>query len=238
MTSQAAGVERVGHKKKTNWLLMTLLVVSIAVHAALLVRIAGIYASKDVEYIELEMREKQPESRAIPTPPRPRNQEPPTVPQEMTPIQAQAPRTPPPPKAPTVTAARRTVVEPIQAPARIAAPQQKTIAWTPPKPSAPSASRYATTNDYFSMVRMKIESRKRYPSSARRNQHEGKVVVRFTILPDGSVQGLSLAGACPHQSLNEAAIKAVRSASPFTKPPPKLFSGPITVEIGIVFELT
>jgi hypothetical protein len=60
-------------KQKTNWLLMTLLIVSVAVHAAMLVRVAGIYASKDVEYIELEMQEKQPETRVIPTPPRSRN---------------------------------------------------------------------------------------------------------------------------------------------------------------------
>jgi protein TonB len=88
------------------------------------------------------------------------------------------------------------------------------------------------------MVRMKIESRKRYPFSARRNQEEGKVVVRFTILTDGSIRGLQLAGASPYESLNEAALKAVRSASPFSKPPPKLFNGPVLVEIGIVFELT
>ena len=237
MTSPVAGAMRV-ETKRTNWLLMALLVISVLVHAVLLVRIAGIYASKDVEYIELEMREKQPEARTIPTPPRPRNQEPPPVPQEITPIQAKAPRTPPPPKAPTITAARPTMVEPISAPTRIDAPPQKAIAWTPPRPSAQNTSKYATTNDYFSMVRMKIESRKRYPFSARRSQQQGKVVVRFTILPDGSIQGLELARACPHQSLNEAALKAVRSASPFAKPPAKLFNGPVMVEIAIVFELT
>jgi protein TonB len=228
---------RIG-KQKTNWLLMTLLVVSVLVHAVLLVRIAGIYASKDVEYIELEMREKQPETRVIPTPPRSRNQEPPPVPQEMTPVQAKAPKTPPPPKPPAVTAARPKMVEPISAPTRITPPQQNVVAWSPPKPSAPSSSRYTTTNDYFSMVRMKIESRKRYPLPARRSHLEGKVVVRFTILADGSIRGLELARACPHQRLNEAALKAVRSAAPFTKPPLKLFNGPVPVEIGIVFELT
>jgi protein TonB len=223
-------------KKKTNWLLMALLVVSVAVHAVILVRVAGIYASKDVEYIELEMQEKQPEARNIPTPPRRRNPEPPPVPREITPVQAVAPKAPP--KAPTVAPARPKVVEQIAAPTRIDTPPPAVTAWTPPAPPPKESGRFATTNDYFSMVRMKIESRKRYPFSSRRNQQEGKVVVRFTILPDGSVRGLELAGACSYESLNEAALKAVRSASPFSKPPPKLFNGPVLVEIAIVFELT
>ena len=235
MTSNGVGLIR-PDKKKTNWLLMSLLVVSVAVHAVILVRIAGIYSSKDVEYIELEMQEKQPEARNIPTPPRPPNQEPPPVPREITPVQATAPK--PPHKTPTVAPARPSMVEPIAAPPRIDAPPPSAVAWTPPAPPPKDAGKFGTSNDYFTMVRIKIESRKQYPLSARRNQQQGKVVVRFTIMADGSVRGLELARACPHASLNEAALKAVRSASPFDKPPAKLFDGPVLVEIGIVFELT
>ena len=204
---------------------MALLVVSVGLHAVILVRIAGIYASKTVEYIELEMLEKLPEARNIPTPPRPRNPEPPLVPQEITPVQAVAPKSPP--KAPTIAPARPTVVELIAAPNRIDAPPPSAVAWTPPTPPPREPGKYATTNDYFNMVRVKIEGRKHYPYPARRNQQEGKVVVRFAILPDGSVNGLELAQACPYASLNEAALKAVRSATPFAKPPAKLFNTPV-----------
>lgn len=226
-------------KKRTNWLLMSVLVVSVAIHAVILVRISGIYASKEVEYIELEMLEsKQPEARNIPTPPRPPRQDPPPAPREPNPVRTKAPRTPSPPKAPAVSASAPAVLEPVATPTRYEAPKEQATAWAPPEPPAPSAQPSGTTNDYFSLVRRKIENRKRYPLLARRNQQQGQVVARFTILPDGSVSGLELAGACPHASLNEAALAAVQSATPFDKPPPDLFKGPVSVEISIVFELT
>ncbi|MDZ7598372.1 MAG: hypothetical protein U5J82_08805 [Desulfobacterales bacterium] len=37
--------------------------------------------------------------------------------------------------------------------------------------------------------------------------------------------------------LNQAALAAVRAAEPFSKPPATLFSGPIPLEVSIVFEL-
>jgi periplasmic protein TonB len=67
---------------------------------------------------------------------------------------------------------------------------------------------------------------------------EGRTTVSFIIGLDGSISGLAVVTGSRDKSLDEAAIKAVEKASPFPRPPLKLFSGSIPVEITIVFETT
>ena len=86
-------------------------------------------------------------------------------------------------------------------------------------------------------MRMKIESRKKYPAAAMKQQMQGRVAVRFTIASDGTISGLEVRQPSRYRLLDDAALEAVKAASPFPRPPAKLFNGPVRVEISIVFEL-
>ena len=91
---------------------------------------------------------------------------------------------------------------------------------------------------YFSGVRSKIERNRVYPERARRLGIEGRVVVRFTIRTDGSVDELTIVKGSESEALDQAARDAVRRASPFAPPPESLASaGPITLDVPILFEL-
>lgn len=97
---------------------------------------------------------------------------------------------------------------------------------------------HVTKNDYFDMLRLKIESCKRYPQSARSRWIEGRVTLRFVITADGQLSSLEIVKQARHTSLDKAALNAVRDAAPFPRPPSSLFKGPLHVEITILFELT
>lgn len=58
-----------------------------------------------------------------------------------------------------------------------------------------------------------------YPAMARKMGWEGKVVVTFLILPDGSVRGIRVVQGSGHAVLDRGAVEAVRNASPFPRPP-------------------
>lgn len=51
----------------------------------------------------------------------------------------------------------------------------------------------------------------RYPSEAKRNGHQGRVLVFFTVDERGNVVNASVRGACPHSLLNEEAVRCVRT---------------------------
>lgn len=49
-----------------------------------------------------------------------------------------------------------------------------------------------------------------YPSEARRNGQQGRVVVLFSVDEQGNVVSASVTGPCPYPLLNEEALRAVR----------------------------
>jgi len=126
---------------------------------------------------------------------------------------------------------------------------ESSAAWSPPREDSDTAAAAkepaageestaeAASGDYFSLVRKRIESRKRYPHEARMRRAQGRVVVRFVIEADGRVSDASLAERSQHAILNHAALDAIRASSPFPAPPKGLFHGPVKLEIGIVFKL-
>lgn len=91
--------------------------------------------------------------------------------------------------------------------------------------------------DYFNLVRSKIEVNKIYPDRARRRMIEGKATVRFTIAPDGQVSDVSIVKHSGDMSIDKAALKAISDSAPFAQPPSDLFEGPLPIEITIAFEL-
>ena len=126
---------------------------------------------------------------------------------------ASAPGSPHPPAAATASTA--------QGPAKAAS-------GSPPGPSGagpPAAD--------FTWIRDAIQHAIAYPATARRMGWEGKVVVAFRLLSDGSVRDVRVVQGSGHAALDRGAIDAVRNASPFTR-------SPIEAEVitPIVYRLT
>jgi protein TonB len=71
----------------------------------------------------------------------------------------------------------------------------------------------------FAWVRDAIQNAIAYPATARRMGWEGKVVVAFHLLSDGSVRDVRVVQGSGHAALDRGAIEAVRNASPFPRSP-------------------
>ncbi len=240
---------------RPNWLLSGLILVSIGIHAGVLIQVSGLTPPRPTPPIELTVRApRRPPARSIPrppvqpTPPPPAETAPapkvrPITPQPTPPPPAEtsAPKAPPAPAppvsapaAPTVSAPAIADWNPPPAPVPVASP-------APPQPAPSLAAPEPDPNaraDYLARIRSRIESRKHYPHQARRRRIEGTVVVRFVIGPDGRVGNLALVEPSRHRVLNDAALSAIRKASPFPRPPDGLLTGPMTLEVPIVFDLT
>ncbi|MBF0377512.1 MAG: energy transducer TonB [Desulfamplus sp.] len=90
---------------------------------------------------------------------------------------------------------------------------------------------------YFNSMRLMIEKNKRYPQMARRRNQEGSVRVRFIIDSNGNVNSLEIVKACDYESLNKAALEAVRRSAPFAKPPASISRDALKLELTINFKL-
>jgi protein TonB len=71
-----------------------------------------------------------------------------------------------------------------------------------------------------------------YPPEARRREQEGRVVLSFILLADGTVADLSVRKSSGHAALDEAAMAAIRAAAPY--PPPGL---DVLVVVPVSFRL-
>ena len=71
----------------------------------------------------------------------------------------------------------------------------------------------------FAWIRDAIQGAIAYPATARRMGWEGKVVVSFQILSDGSVRDVRVVQGSGHAALGRGAVDAVRNASPFPRSP-------------------
>ncbi len=63
-------------------------------------------------------------------------------------------------------------------------------------------------------LRDRIEELKRYPPMARMNNWQGKVVLKFVVKEDGTVENLEVVQSSGHAVLDEAAMETIRRASP------------------------
>jgi len=71
----------------------------------------------------------------------------------------------------------------------------------------------------FAWIRDAIQGAIAYPATARRMGWEGKVVVAFQLLSDGSVRDVRVVQGSGHAALDRGAVDAVRNASPFPRSP-------------------
>ena len=217
-------------KTNSNCLLQALICVSLVIHALVFMHVSGIYRSHAVSYIELSLQDvSKPYTRSIPRP-RMRLKNPKITEVEKVKIQKQYI-----PKVniePVDTRFTNTLMEDISIPDIPDNVGLSIADWNPT-----GETPFSTPNDYYEMVRLKIESCKRYPDSARARHMEGRTKIRFVITQDGQVSSVEIVKGARHGILNTAAMNAVKAAAPFPKPPVNLFKGHLHVEINIVFEL-
>ncbi|MBP2673175.1 MAG: TonB family protein [Deltaproteobacteria bacterium] len=71
----------------------------------------------------------------------------------------------------------------------------------------------------YGYLREAIQRGIAYPVMARKMGWEGRVVVEFQILPDGTVRDVRVARGSGFAVLDRNAVEAVRSAAPFPRPP-------------------
>jgi len=226
-------------ERRPNWLLRGLILISMAIHLVIFMHITGLYNSKMLTYIELTLRDiSKPPTRSIP---RPRHRpKPPDRVQEVKRLKVTQ-RPIPQLKPISIEPAERdlpdSLVERISMPD---IPQDLALNITEcfPPEELVVESEYVTPNSYMEMVRLRIEKHKRYPNTARIRQIEGSVTIRFVITSEGNVRETKVVKTSRYKVLDTAALKAVKDASPFPKPPNHIYKGDLALEIDIVFELT
>lgn len=73
---------------------------------------------------------------------------------------------------------------------------------------------------YFTSIKQAIELVWEYPEPALRQGLQGKLVLEFTILGDGHLEGTRLVRSSGFSVLDQEAMRAVQAASPFHPIPP------------------
>lgn len=92
-------------------------------------------------------------------------------------------------------------------------------------------------HSYLASVRKKIESKKRYPISARNANIEGRTELKLTILKDGRLDKVEIIKSSGSEILDNSAIESIQKASPFPPIPDVLGQEKIEVSISLVYNL-
>ncbi|MBF0232461.1 MAG: energy transducer TonB [Desulfamplus sp.] len=156
-------------------------------------------------------------------------------------------------KVPEVITKPKAITEPAEAskPAEVSKPAEASLARVAlptnsslqknvpplPKNSSVSQSEEISAKQYFNAIRQMIEKNRRYPQMARRRNQEGSVRVRFLIDSNGNVNSLEIVKRSDYESLNQAALEAVKRAAPFSKPPAYIDESALKLELTINFKL-
>ncbi len=218
-----------GNKKNSNRLMHAMIGVSIVIHLFIFMHITGLYRSKAMSFIELTMQDiSKPFSRSIPKP--------------------RARHTPP-----KVAASKNLdIIKPLPKIQMDMDPVKNDfseslmegLTTTPDIPDTSDSnisdfdsSPFAGANDYYEMIRLRIEKNKIYPEEAKSRYSEGRVKVQFIITADGQASSLKILKQSRDKNLDNAALNAIIDAAPFPRPPAGIFKGSVPVAISIIFEL-
>ena len=90
-------------------------------------------------------------------------------------------------------------------------------------------------NAYRAAIRREIERHKRYPARAKMMRKQGVVSVSFSVSSDGSLSGERVTNSSGDESLDNAALEAVRSARP-VGPKPTGFASSVSVPISFTIQ--
>ena len=230
-------------KKSPNLLLCGFVIISLGIHILIFLHVTGIYESRAISYIELSMHQiSKPNVREIPKP-RIREKEP-----EVSSIK-------------TVQVKKCSVprikIDAVQnyktdhSYERISLPQlpdhMDSAGFFLPDFNTPNQVadgkiheehiEFTTAKEYFEMLNLRIHSVKKYPESAKSRHLEGRVKVQFVLSKDGILSDIKIIKSSRHRNLDEAAVEAIKKASPFPRPPTFIFKTPVTLRINILLEL-
>lgn len=114
------------------------------------------------------------------------------------------------------------------------------VATNSSKPSEVSGSVGATgekTSELVALLHAAIQAKQRYPASALQIGQEGRVNLMFILYKNGSISDLRVARSSGTDSLDQAALVAVKEAVPF-KGADKYLQASQEYSIEVVFELT
>lgn len=93
--------------------------------------------------------------------------------------------------------------------------------------------------NFLELVSHRIDKAKRYPSWALDAGIQGRIIIRFTILKDGTLEHeLQVVKSSGAEILDNAAIAAIRAAAPFPAIPPSLGREKLKIELPLDFKLT
>lgn len=101
----------------------------------------------------------------------------------------------------------------------------------------PGADNRAGMDTYMREILLKIERNKQYPLKARTRRIEGKVIVGFNLLADGTIHPPEVVSPSGYDVLDRCALQAVIRAAPFLPPPKGLIAGEVLLEVVLVFQL-
>ena len=90
-------------------------------------------------------------------------------------------------------------------------------------------------NAYRAAIRREIERLKRYPARAKMMRKQGVVSVSFSVGADGSLSGERVTNSSGDESLDNAALEAVRSERP-VGPKPAGFTSSVSVPISFTIQ--
>lgn len=222
---------------KSNRLLRCMVILSLGIHLVIFMHISGLHHSEPLSYIEMTVRDfSKPPVRTIP---RPRNRtKTPELPSKVKRLTVQKRIIPcintrPAPREKNMP---DSIIENISMPELPEIPGLKVAKWQPE--ARIGAGDYMTVKEYYEMIRLRIETNKKYPKAARNRKIQGRSTVRFLFFPDGRAENIKIVTSSKNSDLDRAALDAVRDSSPFLRPPRSLFSEPVSLEITIIFELT
>lgn len=106
-------------------------------------------------------------------------------------------------------------------------------------PSSPArdGSTLPERSIYLQQLQKRIAQQRYYPRRSRARGEQGRVLVRFVLVRDGSVKGLEVIDSSGIARLDQAAIKTVRRAAPFAPLPAALRQDEWTIDVPLVFRL-
>lgn len=135
--------------------------------------------------------------------------------------------------APTKEALPDPTPKPMMAePPPAARPAAQTV--PPPQPVPAADPPDHIRQNYLSRLMSHLEAHKFYPAAARRRGMEGTVHVSFTVMANGEIRQLQLAGG--HKMLHQAAAETMQRSLPLPLPPREVAT-PLTLSYGMSFAL-
>lgn len=225
--------------KKPNFLLWGFILISLVLHVFVFLHVAGIYESRAIAYIELSMLQlDKPDVRKLPRP-RLREQAP-KKPLQVSPIHIPNTQAASMEEPKMEKYLERIDLPQLPAPLDVAGfslPGPIRLSGAADGSVHDASAEFINAKDYFEMLHLRIHSFKRYPEAARSNHIEGRVNVQFVLSSDGTLKDIKIMKSSRHKKLDEAAIDAIKNASPFPRPPRSIFKTPVTLRIDILFEL-